>query len=49
MPPARPAQRADARRSVARILDGALDALASDPEASMSAIARRSGVVRATI
>ena len=49
MPSARPAQRADARRSVARILDGALDALASDPEASMSEIARRAGVVRATI
>jgi AcrR family transcriptional regulator len=49
MPTARPAQRADARRSVARILDGALDALASDPEASMSTIARRAGVVRATI
>jgi AcrR family transcriptional regulator len=49
MPPARPPQRADARRSVARILDAALDALASDPDASMSAIARRAGVVRATI
>jgi AcrR family transcriptional regulator len=49
MPPTRPTQRADARRSVARILDAALDALASDPEASMAAIARRAGVVRATI
>ena len=49
MPPARQPQRADARRSVARILDAALDALASDPEASMAAIARRAGVVRATI
>jgi TetR/AcrR family transcriptional repressor of mexCD-oprJ operon len=49
MPPARQPQRADAQRSVARILDAALDALASDPEASMAAIARRAGVVRATI
>jgi len=49
MPPARQPQRADARRSVARILDAAVDALASDPEASMAAIARRAGVVRATI
>jgi AcrR family transcriptional regulator len=41
--------RADAERSIARILDAALDALARDPEASMSEIARRAGVVRATI
>jgi AcrR family transcriptional regulator len=34
---------------VAAILDAALDALASDPEASMAEIARRAGVVRATI
>jgi AcrR family transcriptional regulator len=34
---------------VARILDAAVDALASDPEASMAEIARRAGVVRATI
>ncbi len=46
--PARP-RRADAERSVARIMDGAVDVLASDPEASMAAIARRAGVVRATI
>ena len=46
-PPKR--RRADAERSVARILDAALDALASDPDASMSEIARRAGVVRATI
>jgi TetR/AcrR family transcriptional repressor of mexCD-oprJ operon len=45
---ARP-RRADAERSVARILDAALDALASDPEASMAEIARRASVVRATI
>jgi AcrR family transcriptional regulator len=42
-------RRADAERSVASILDAALDALASDPEASMAEIARRAGVVRATI
>jgi TetR/AcrR family transcriptional repressor of mexCD-oprJ operon len=47
-PSARP-RRADAERSVARILDAALDALASDPEASMAEIARRASVVRATI
>lgn len=34
---------------MARILDAAVDALASDPEASMAEIARRAGVVRATI
>jgi AcrR family transcriptional regulator len=34
---------------VAAILDAAVDALASDPEASMAEIARRAGVVRATI
>src|SRR4051795_2857121 len=42
-------RRADADRSVAAILEAALDALASDPEASMAEIARRAGVVRATI
>jgi AcrR family transcriptional regulator len=42
-------RRSDAERSVARILDAAVDALASDPEASMAEIARRAGVVRATI
>jgi len=42
-------RRADAERSIARILDAALDALASDPDASMAEIARRAGVVRATI
>jgi AcrR family transcriptional regulator len=34
---------------VARILEAAIDALASAPEASMAEIARRAGVVRATI
>jgi AcrR family transcriptional regulator len=46
--PAKP-RRADAERSVARILDAAVDALAKDPDASMSEIARQAGVVRATI
>ena len=44
-----PRRRADAERSVAKILDAAVEALASDPEASMSGIARRAGVVRATV
>lgn len=42
-------RRADADRSVALILDAALEALASDPDSSMLEIARRAGVVRATI
>jgi AcrR family transcriptional regulator len=42
-------RRADAERSVSAILAGALEALAHDPDASMAAIARRAGVVRATI
>jgi AcrR family transcriptional regulator len=42
-------RRSDADRSVAAILAAALDALASDPDASMAEIARRAGVVRATI
>jgi TetR/AcrR family transcriptional regulator, mexCD-oprJ operon repressor len=42
-------RRADADRSVAAILDAGLEALASDPDSSMSEIARRAGVVRATI
>jgi len=44
-----PRRRADADRSVAAILAAALDALASDPDASMAEIARGAGVVRATI
>src|SRR3954469_21699183 len=48
-PTDRPRRRADAERSVARILDASLEALASDPEASMAEIARRAGVVRATL
>src|SRR6266850_3709395 len=42
-------RRSDADRSVEAILIAALDALASDPDASMAEIARRAGVVRATI
>src|SRR6188472_499499 len=42
-------RRADAERSVAAILDAGLEALASDPDSSMSEIAGRAGVVRATI
>jgi AcrR family transcriptional regulator len=49
MPPTHPPRRADAQRSFDSILDGALDALAGDPDASMAEIARRAGVVRATI
>src|SRR3954471_6256315 len=44
-----PRRRADAERSIARILDATVDALASDPEASMAEVARRAGVVRATV
>jgi len=46
-PPKR--RRADAERNIASILDAALEALASDPDASMAEIARGAGVVRATI
>jgi AcrR family transcriptional regulator len=42
-------RRADAERNIAAIVNGALDALASDPDASMAEIARRAGVVRATV
>ena len=41
-------RRSDADRSVQAILEAALEALASDPDASMAEIARRAGVVRAT-
>jgi AcrR family transcriptional regulator len=49
--PAKPQRRrrADADRSVQAIREAALAALASDPDASMAEIARRAGVVRATI
>jgi len=46
-PPKR--RRADAERNIASIIDAALQALAGDPDASMAEIARRAGVVRATI
>jgi TetR/AcrR family transcriptional regulator, mexCD-oprJ operon repressor len=42
-------RRSDADRSVEAILAAAPDALANDPDASMAAIARQAGVVRATI
>ena len=42
-------RRADAERNLAAILDAGLEALASDPDTSMSEIARRAGVVRATL
>jgi AcrR family transcriptional regulator len=44
-----PRRRADAERSIASILDAAVDALGESQDASMAAIARRAGVVRATI
>jgi TetR/AcrR family transcriptional repressor of mexCD-oprJ operon len=42
-------RRADAQRSIAAITNAALEALAEDPDVSMAEIARRAGVVRATI
>jgi AcrR family transcriptional regulator len=42
-------RRADAERNIQAIIDAALEALASDPDASMAEIARRAGVVRATV
>ena len=42
-------RRADAERNVAAILDAAVDLLADDPGASMAEVARRAGVVRATL
>ena len=42
-------RRADAERSISAITNAALDALAGDPDISMAEIARRAGVVRATI
>src|SRR2546423_9715944 len=46
---ARKHRRADAERNISSIIDAALEALASDPDVSMAEIARRAGVVRATI
>jgi TetR/AcrR family transcriptional regulator, mexCD-oprJ operon repressor len=42
-------RRADAERSISSIINAALEALANDPDVSMAEIARRAGVVRATI
>jgi AcrR family transcriptional regulator len=42
-------RRADAERNINAIINAALEALADDPDASMAEIARRAGVVRATI
>ena len=42
-------RRADAERNIQAIIEAALEALASDPDASMAEIARRAGVVRATV
>jgi AcrR family transcriptional regulator len=47
--PVRKRRRADAERSIASIINAALEALAGDPDVSMAEIARRAGVVRATI
>jgi len=46
---ARRAQRADARRNVAAILDAATDCLARDPEVSIAGIAAAAGVGRITL
>ena len=46
---ARKPRRADAERNIAAITNAALEALAGDPDASMAEIARRAGVVRATV
>jgi AcrR family transcriptional regulator len=42
-------RRADAERSIAAILDAAIESLTLDPEASIGEIASRAGVVRATV
>jgi AcrR family transcriptional regulator len=47
--PASPRRRADAQRNIERILDAAVEALTDDLDASMSEVARRAGVVRATV
>jgi AcrR family transcriptional regulator len=46
---ARKHRRADAERNTTAIIQAALEALANDPDASMAEIARRAGVVRATV
>jgi AcrR family transcriptional regulator len=47
--PAPPRRRADAERNIARILDAAVHALAEDADVSVAEVARRAGVVRATV
>ena len=47
--PAPRAQRADARRNIAAILDAATDCLARDPETSVAGIAAAAGVGRITL
>lgn len=42
-------KRADARRNIAAILDAAQECLIADPEANISAIAKRAGVGRVTL
>lgn len=42
-------RRADAERNITSIINAGLEALAGDPDASMAEIARRAGVVRATV
>jgi len=49
VPAAPHTRRADARRSIASILDAAIEELARDPDASMGAVAGRAGVARATL
>jgi AcrR family transcriptional regulator len=44
-----PRRRADAQRNIERILDAAVEALTDDLDASMTEVARRAGVVRATV
>lgn len=46
---ARQRRRADAERSIEAILDAAVEAFGEDQDVSMAEIARRAGVVRATI
>src|SRR3954469_16252653 len=42
-------RRADAERNISAITNAALEALSGDPDVSMAEIARRAGLVRATI
>ncbi|WP_237771463.1 TetR/AcrR family transcriptional regulator [Kribbella sp. ALI-6-A] len=47
--PAAPARRADAQRSIAAILDAAIESLSRNPDASVSEIAKTAGVGRVTV